>query len=185
MARLRALFGDLQGYLGQLSPRERRLVALAGGGVAAFVVFIVYISISSAISKHELVLSEKRDELEQISKLSGGFTVAQHERQALEARLKQPPLALFGYIEQIAKQNGVDVTNMSDRGVTPGKEGIKEATVEVTLPKIPLDKLVKMLGQLEQSQNIVKIVKLRLRKSFDDKDALDATLTVAAYQLAS
>ncbi len=184
MEKLKQLFSDAKDYVGQLSPRERTLVGAAGGGVVLFFVLILWASISSAITHRKDALEEKADQFNKIAQLTSGFATAQRTRQELEGRLRLPPLQLFGYIESIAKQNGVDVTNMSDRGVLGGKDGaIKEATVEVTLPKIPLDKLLKLLGKIEHSQNIVKVTKLRVRRSFDDKDLLDATLTVSSFQL--
>ena len=73
---------------------------------------------------------------------------------------------------------------MSDRGVVAGGQNgrPKEMTVEVNLGKVPLDKLVRLLSDLERSPGVVKVRRLRLRKSFDNKDLLDVSLSVSAWQ---
>jgi len=52
----------------------------------------------------------------------------------------------------------------------------------VNLGKVPLDKLVKLLSDIERSPGVVRVRTLRLRKSYENKDALDVSLTVSAWQ---
>jgi hypothetical protein len=73
---------------------------------------------------------------------------------------------------------------MSDRGVVAGGQNgkPKEMSVEVNLGKVPLDKLVKLLQDIEHSPGVVRVRRLRLRKSFENKDVLDVSLSVSAWQ---
>jgi general secretion pathway protein M len=73
---------------------------------------------------------------------------------------------------------------MSDRGVVAGGQNgrPREMSVEVNLGKVPLDKLVKLLNDIERSPGLVRVRRLRLRKSFENKDMLDVSLTVSAWQ---
>jgi hypothetical protein len=52
----------------------------------------------------------------------------------------------------------------------------------VNLGKVPLDKLVRLLQNVERSPGVVRVRRLRLRKSFDNKDVLDVSLSVSAWQ---
>jgi hypothetical protein len=54
--------------------------------------------------------------------------------------------------------------------------------VEANLGKVPLDKLGRFLQAVEQSPGVVRVRRLRVRKSTDNKEALDVTLTVSAWQ---
>jgi general secretion pathway protein M len=184
MEKFRALLADALAWLAAASPREKRLLALAAGGVLVFVVLIGWASFSSSIRKGQDSLDEKRDDFEKISRLAAGYGVQEQERQLLEARLRQSPPALMSFVDSSAKNAGVDVGGMSDRGVVAGGQGgkPKEMSVEVNLGKVPLDKLVKLLQDIERSPGVVRVRRLRLRKSFENKDVLDVSLNVSAWQ---
>jgi len=184
MEKLRALLADAQAWLAAATPREKRLLALAAAGVAVFIAFVSWVSFRSAITKAETTLEEKQLDFEKISRLSSGYGQQEQERQMLEARLRQSPPALMSFVDATAKNAGVEVGGMSDRGVVAGGQNgkPKEMSVEVNLGKVPLDKLVKLLGDLEHSPGVVKVRRLRLRKSFENKDLLDVSLSISAWQ---
>ena len=73
---------------------------------------------------------------------------------------------------------------MSDRGVISGGQNgwPREMSVEVNLGKVPLDKLVKLLTDIERSPGVVRVRRLRMRKAYESKDLLDVSLSVSAWQ---
>jgi len=184
MEKLRALLADAQAWLAAATPREKRLLALAGAGVIAFIGFVSWVSFRSAISRAETTLEEKQLDFDKISRLSAGYGQQEQERQLLEARLRQSPPALMSFVDSTAKNAGVEVGGMSDRSVVAGGQNgkPKEMSVEVNLGKVPLDKLVKLLADIEHSPGVVKVRRLRVRKSFDNKDLLDVSLSISAWQ---
>jgi type II secretory pathway component PulM len=184
MERIRAWWADAQVWLAAASPRERRMILLAAGAVLLFIVLIGFASFSSAIGRAEAALEEKRADFEKISRLSAGYGAQEQERQLLEAKLRQSPPALMTFVDTTARNDGVDVGGMSDRGVVAGGQNgrPREMSVEVNLGKVPLDKLVKLLSDIERSPGLVRVRRLRLRKSFENKDMLDVSLTVSAWQ---
>jgi general secretion pathway protein M len=184
MDRLRAWWADAQAWLAAASPRERRLILLAAGAALLFLLLIGYASFSSAIRRAEAALDEKRTDFEKISRLAAGYGAQEQERQLLEARLRQSPPALMSFVDATARNDGVDVGGMSDRGVVSGGQNgrPREMSVEVNLSKVPLDKLVKLLNDIERSPGVVRVRRLRVQKSFQNKEALDVSLTVSAWQ---
>jgi type II secretory pathway component PulM len=184
MEKLRALLADAQAWLAAATPREKRLLALAAGGVVLFLAFIGWASFQSSISRAATAVEEKEADFDKISRLAAGYGAQEQERQLLEARLRQSPPALMSFVDTAAKNAGVEVGGMSDRGVVSGGQNgkPKEMSVEVNLGKVPLDKLVKLLDDIEHSPGVVKVRRLRLRKSFDNKDLLDVSLNVSAWQ---
>ena len=184
MEKLRALYADLQAWLQAASPRERRLLALAAGGVAVFIILVTWGSFGSAISKAQNSLDEKQVDFDKIARLSAGYGALEQERQLLEARLRQTPPQLMSFVDTTAKADGIEVGGMSDRGLVSGGTGGKprENSVEVTVGKIGLDKLLKLIGDIEHSPGVVKVRRLRVRKSADSKEQLDVTLSVSAWQ---
>jgi len=186
MEKLRELFGQATDYVAAASPREKRMIALAAGGVLFAFLFIVYVSFSSSIRKHEDTLEEKRIAFEKIQRLAQNFGEKQQERELLEAKLRQSPPALGSFVEERAKTEGIDIGSMSDRGLVSAGGGSggkpRETSVEANLGKVPLDKLGRFLQSIEQSPGVVRVRRLRVRKSSDNKEALDVTLTVSAWQ---
>lgn len=184
MDRLRALLADAQAWLAAASPREKRLLTLAAGGLFVFIVLIAWASFSSAINRAQNALDEKHDDFEKISRLAAGYGQQEQERQMLEAKLRQSPPALMSFVDTTARNSGVEVGGMSDRGVIAGGQNgrPREMSVEVNLGKVPLDKLVKLLQDIEHSPGVVRVRRLRLRKSFENKDVLDVSLSVSAWQ---
>jgi general secretion pathway protein M len=184
MDKVRGLISDLQSWLLAATPRERRLLTIAGSGILLFIAFVLWVSFSSAIRKAQTRLEEKQLDFEKISRLASGYSSQEQERQLLEARLRQTPPALMSFVDATAKAHGVDVGGMSDRGIVAGGQNGKprEQSIEVNLGKVPLDKLVQLLQDLERSPGVVKVRRLRVRKSFENKDLLDVSLSVSAWQ---
>ncbi len=184
MERIRAWWADAQAWLSSATPRERRLILIAAGAALFFVVLITYATFASAIRGAETALEEKRTDFEKISRLAAGYGALEQERQLLEARLRQSPPALMSFVDTTSRNVGVEVGGMSDRGVVAGGQNgrPREMSVEVNLGKVPLDKLVKLLTDIERSPGVVRVRRLRVRKSYDSKDTLDVSLTVSAWQ---
>ena len=67
MERIRTLINRLTEMFGQLSKREQMLVSLAGGAFVVFVSAIVYGTMASSISRHDLSIQEKQLQLQQIA----------------------------------------------------------------------------------------------------------------------
>jgi general secretion pathway protein M len=184
MEQLRKLITDAMQYMEAASPRERRLINLALLGALAFVVLVSWSIFSRSISKHELALEEKRDSFGQVEKLAANYGAQEMQRQSLEQRLRQSPGQLMGYVENVTKQSQVEIGSMSDRGVVGGGQGGKprESQVEANINKVPLDKLMTLLHSLESGPGVVRVRRLRLRKSYENKETLDVSLSVSAWQ---
>ena len=184
--RLRGLIADAIQYVQIASPGERRLILFAGSGGLAFLLLVLWAGFGSSISRHEDALAEKRSSFEKVQRLAAGYGQQEQERQLLEARLRQSPPALMGFVDGLARQEGLEIGGMTDRGVQAGGQNgrPRESSVEVSLSKVPLEKLTRLLQDIERSPGVVRVRRLRLRKSQENKDTLDVTLTVSAWQSA-
>jgi general secretion pathway protein M len=186
MEKLRTLLADAVQYVQNASPRERRLLLFAGAGAVAFILLVLWAAFGSSIRRHEDSLEERHAAFEKVQRLSAGYAQQEQERQLLEARLRQSPPALMGFVDGLARQEGVEIGSMADRGVVSGGQNgrPRESSVEVSLGKVPLEKLMRLLQSIERSPGVVRVRKLRLRKSQENKDTLDVTMTVSAWQAA-
>ena len=92
-------------------------------------------------------------------------------------------MSLFSFMEKVTKAQGVNIDNMTPRPALT-KGGITEQSVQVQLGGIALDKLAGILNGIQRSPQMIKVKRLRVRKKFNDKQKVDATMTVATYSLA-
>jgi general secretion pathway protein M len=181
----RQLRSDLGTWLGKLSQRERVLVGAAAAAVLLFVITLASINVSRGIAGREARIEAKTRLLSEVSKLAVGFRERQAERQALEQRLKGPPVQLLSYISQQGAQFQIEVGDLRPTAVPDAPNGLKEDSVEVNLARVDLVKLARFLQSLERGQGVVKVRRLRLSTRSDDPRLVDATFTVSAYGLKS
>ena len=186
MERIRQLYSDLVASLGRLSPRERRLVALAGGAVVVFAVAILWLTIGRSLDHRAHRIETKRRQLAEIASLTVGFKAHEAQRNDLERRLKQNSVSLFTYLGELAKKQGLEIGSMNDKGGQPLSEAsrISERSVEVTFTRISLPKLVQFLTEVEAGQGLVKVTHMQVRPR-SDEPVLDAWLIVSTYTLES
>lgn len=183
MEQLKRLFSDAGEAFGRLSSREKLMVFGAAAAVLAFAVFVVSVRFSGALRQGESRIASKMRQLQEAQSLAAGYSQAEKERAALDRQLKSNNVKLFTLIEESAKRQGIEVGGLTDKGSR--KEGkVVEASVEVTLTRIELLKLVRFLTTLEEKNKLVKVTKLQIRAR-QDQPVLDAWLTVTTYQLES
>jgi general secretion pathway protein M len=183
MERLLRLRTELLAWLAKLSPRERVMVSAAAVAVVVFAASLISVQISSSVSRREQRIEDKTRVLSQVSKLAAGYRQRQTERQALEVRLKGPPVQLLSYISQQGTAMQIDVGDLRPVNAPGETDGFKEDAVEVNLARVDLGKLARFLQALERGQGVVKVRRLRLNTRADDPRQVDATFTVSAYQL--
>jgi general secretion pathway protein M len=186
MEELNKLRARIEAWLTRLNPRERLLVTAVAGGVVVFILVIISVSVGSAISAREARIASKTRALSQIGKLMAGYHQAQAERLSLESRLKSQQVPLMSFISQTGGKLGIEVNDLRPGGTPSTSGGIQEESVEVTLPKLDLAKLSKLLQEINNSpQLFAKVRRLSIRTRTDDPALVDATLVIATFQLKS
>lgn len=182
MERIRGLIAEANRYLGQMTKRERMLVALAGVSGVIFILSIVFGSISSAIRRRNESIEEKMQSLQQVAVFSQSFNETERTRKDLEGRLGGQPLRLLSHLQEKADSFGLTIGSANDRNETTTGQ-VKEALVEISIPSASIDKLTKFLTAIEQTPRIVKVKKLRVRRNTGTEETLNVTLTAATYSL--
>lgn len=182
MDRINELFAGLGRALGQLTPRERLLVSLAGVSVVVFVASITWTSLSSSIGRKEASIEEKALMLQQVAAYAQTYQESEAARRQMEMRLGSEPVRLSSHVESVATANQVTIPTLSDLGEKQ-LEGVRESLVEIRLPKIGLNELNALLNNLEKSQRVVRIRKVRMRRDPADPKMLNVTVVVGSYWL--
>ncbi len=184
MSFFRKLQADLEAFFARLSQRERVMVTAAAVAVAAFLVFLVSHGISRSIRTREARIQEKTRVLSQVGKLAQGWRAAQAERAELEQRLRGKSLPLMTFLSQTGSRLGIEVNDLRPSAApTDAAGGVVEESVEVSVAKIDLPRLARLLEELERGPGVVKVRRVQVRTRTDDPAAVDVSLLVATYQL--
>lgn len=181
MNRITEIFDELSRHFTQLSKRERMLVLLAGVSAVFFIGSIVVGTVRSNMARREIAIEEKTQQLQQIAVYAQSYAETERTRRELEGRLSGQPLRLLSHMQELANKHGLAIGSMSERGEAT-VDGVKESTVDLQIGAASIDKLTAMLNEVERHQRIVKVKKLRVRRT-SAEETLNVTLSVATYQL--
>jgi type II secretory pathway component PulM len=169
-------------YLGQLSRRERMMVSAAGACFVLFVLSIIYTSFSHSISRHEISIEEKNGYLQKIAVYAQNYAQTERSMKELKLKLSGPPVPLMSELSTLASNHTLNVGAMNDRGEQKIGQ-LQEKLVEMQIAEAPIDQLVDLLNDIEHDPKIIKVRKLRLRRTAADATTLNVILTVGSYQL--
>jgi S1-C subfamily serine protease len=174
---------QIRAMFARLSKRERLMVIGAALGMLALISLITVVRVSGAMADRQSRIAYKENGLRQVVSLSAGFREAQAEQRRLESQLRgQANVSLFSHIEELARAQGVSISNMTPRQpVTEG--GIREETVEVSLESVTVDKVAGLVNAIQRSPHMVKVTSLRVRRRGGGNE-VQASLTVSSYALA-
>jgi general secretion pathway protein M len=174
---------DLQTWFQRLTPRERRLVAIASSAFAAFVLFSVLISFSTSAAGYRRRTEEKLNKLKEVQTLAASYREAEQNRQTMERQLTTNKLSLMSYLEEKATGSGVSIPSMNqkpDASIADGK--IVESSVDITLQDITVNRMVEFLSAVERGPGVVKVKNLRVEPRTKEQ-TLTVWATVATYRL--
>lgn len=180
---LRKLMGPAQAWFNNLTTRERRLVLGAGGAVSLFLVFVVVMSFASSARAIQSRTQAKLDKLAEVQSLAVSFRDAESARQDIERQLTRSDVQLISFLEEKSTQSGMEIRSMNPKpNQTLEGDRIVESAVEVILPDITIDKLVRFLTSVEQSPGVVKVKNIRIEPRMDTQ-TVASSATVATYKL--
>src|SRR4051812_14913270 len=105
----------LREWFERLAPRERRLMSILGLALAAFLLFLVPLGVTLALSSRREANKSLRDAIFNIKNSRDEIQKRQEKRDAILARYanKAPPLA--GLLEKAAKDNGMTIQETRDK----------------------------------------------------------------------
>lgn len=182
MEKLNALLAEARRYMDQMTRRERLMVMAAGGTFVLFVSSIVLTTISHSINRHEISIEEKSGNLQKIAVYAQSFAQGERERKNLQMKLSGPPVQLMSELSSLAGKRELNIGAMNDRGEHK-VDLVEEKLVELQINDASIDKLTELLNDIEHDPKIIKVRKLRLRRTGPTADTINAVMTVGSYQL--
>ena len=180
--------GAASNRIDELSSREKIMLLAMFSTISFLVLSGTTWYVSSTLGEMEEIADDSQQKLIKIVQSRETYTANKAKMERMTAKLKniERNFQLFKFLEDKAKEDGITLTDLKDRGVTgtTRDKEIREHIVEVNLQKISLNTLAKFLYQIESSPYLLKIRKLRVRAtSKDEEPTLNVSFSVATYKV--
>ena len=127
--------------------------------------------------------TDTRQALRDIESQRDAYLRARAKIAALETRIGSTQLQLGGYLEQAAKETGIDIRETNPRPHEPIGKKYLQQSLDVRMSKVQLEPLVKFMRRLETSPtNLVLVTQLFIRARDDKHVDFDVDMTVSTYE---
>lgn len=172
-------FDSVRRFYDNLNERERKLVGLLGGVLAAFLVFLPLYLMSSSISELEDDNREMTSVLRDISRARPALRKRQARRKARRELYDNRTPQLGTFVESKAREQGLTIREVDDQ---PEKviDNYKRRHTRVTLPDVGLKPVIEMMAAIENSRYPVAIERIHV-EHFHSGDEYNVQLGVVAY----
>src|SRR6185503_10837294 len=142
--------------------RERRLLGILGGLFGFMVFLAIPIGIAATVhgqaSENDALrdaITAIEDAREQVQRVKAG-------REAVTQRYANPAPPLAAFLSKIAGEVQVDIPESQDRQAVPHGKRFTERSTKITLRKVGMYKLVKLLERIETSGHPVALASLNI-----------------------
>jgi general secretion pathway protein M len=167
--------------LSRLEPRERRLLGIMGA-VFGFMVFLaVPIGIAATVHSQASTNDALREAITSIEDAREAVEKAKAQRDAVTQRYAQPAPPLASFLSKVAGEAQLDIPESQDRQAVPHGKRYSERSTKITLRKVGMLKLVRLMEKIETSGHPVAISSLDIRKRASEPDSFDVDMVVSAF----
>lgn len=168
-------------WFAEMSPRERKLAGGFAFVFALMLLFLVPFGIDAMLRSRREANAELREAIRRVQAAKAQVRARKEKREEVAARYAKKAPKVAGFLEQLAKEQKIDIPESQDKPDIPiGKRYVERGTV-IRLRKVAGLPLLKFLEKIEQSGYPVAITRLNVRKRSGDRDMYDVELGVSAY----
>lgn len=181
---MRARLSQVAAAFERLSGREQVMVLFMIIAVIGMIVGFGGYIVSKDLGSKRKRIAAKIEKLKEIAELRNDYQrrLSEQKRLADEVRRNQDT-RILSYLEGLSKRANIELKNASERqGEATGSDQVKEEAAEVTIQNVSLDRLYEFLRQIEEGNRLVKIRRLKIKTRFDNKEMLDANVTVGTFK---
>jgi len=172
---------SLRARFEKLEPRERRLLTIFGGVLAVAIFLLIPIGIVSVVSSRRSDNEDLRNLIDQIYDARSQVAERRAKHDALIARYAKPAPQLAGFLDELAKAQGITAAESQDRAEAPHGKRFTERLTVIKMHKVGMLPLAKMLEKIEQSGYPVAITKLSIKPRSGEPDSYEVELGVSAF----
>jgi type II secretory pathway component PulM len=178
-------FKSLRDHWERLSQRERTLVSALGATFVVMSTLVVGFLITDGLSTLDEHNADMRQALHDVETQRESYLRAKAKTAQMETRIGRTPVQLQGFLEQIAKETGVEIPESNELTPTAAGKHFIQRSVELRLRQVPLDALARFLKSVETGPNLVVVTALNVHTRDDRHQQLDVEMTVSTYERAS
>jgi hypothetical protein len=165
----------------RLGPRERRLLSAFFGVLAALVLLVVPILTQRAVLMKRGENQQFREVIEELMESQPALVKAETQRKAIVARYAHvaPPLGAF--LDNQARQNGIEIPENQERPILPHGKRFDERSTRLQMRKVDLASFARFMEGVERSQFPIIFSRLDIRKRLSESDSYDVEIIASAY----
>ncbi len=188
---MKELLGRLLVVWEGLMPRERILVAIAGGALALLLLFVgIVLPIQSANERAAEAADAASRELDMMVRMKREWDGLHGRLDQVETRIQQSrnQQNLLTLLEALAARAGVKPTSMEKRQ-SGESDAYEETKVEVSLKNVTLRQAVSYLSSIETNEQPLSVKSLRVKRrpgrargDQPAEDLIDVTFSVSAFK---
>ncbi len=177
----------LQHAFARLAPRERLLVAVAGGAVVVVLAWMLVRGVESGKTTLESGIAAKRRQLATLQSLRSQYLdVKRQTDETLAKSGNRPPNWLYSTLEGVIKKTiPREKIRSMDPSSKPSGDGYVEDSVAVEINGVTLQQTVALLYDVEQSNQPLRVSRLTAKKRTADPYQFDITFAVSSVKAAS
>jgi hypothetical protein len=166
----------------RLSQRERTMVGALGVTFVVMLTLIVGFLITDGLSSLEQRNAAMRQALRDMETQRDSYLKLRAKTAQLETRLGHGSVQLGTYLEQSAKEAGVEILENTDRPMAPAGKQWTERGVDLRLSRVRLEQLANFMKKIETGPNLVLVTGLNIRTRDDKHQDLDVEMSVSTYE---
>src|SRR5262249_44619204 len=125
---------------------------------------------------------DMRQALKDLDSHRQSYLAAKSKMQQLEARIGHNTLQLGGYLEQAAKDSGVEIPESNERQPQPAGKQYVQKSIDLRLRAVKSEAPGKFLKKIETGPNLVVVSELNVRTRDDKHEDLDVEMTVSTFE---
>jgi type II secretory pathway component PulM len=166
----------------RLSARERTMVTALGIAFLVMVTLLVGFFITDGLSTLEEKNANMRQALRDIETQRDAYLKAKNKSSSLSTRVGHTPIQLSGYLEQAAKETGVEIPESNENGAVAAGKVFLERSVDLRLKAVRIEQLAAFLKRIETGPNLVAVTSLSIRTRDDKHEELDVEMRVSTWE---
>lgn len=166
----------------RLSARERMLLSVMGGVFLLMLTIIIGFFISDGIATVDEANGDARQALRDLETQRDSYLKAKAKAAEIERRMGKTPVQLQSYLEQVAKEVGVDIPEFNELAPQPAGKQFTERAVTLHLKSVSIESLAKFMRGVESGPNLVAVTALNVRTRDDKHEELEVDMTVTTWE---
>ena len=169
------------------SERDRRAIYIGAALLSFFILMAFYNTFVKNSNKYQNQSTALEEQFIKVKSLKNEYKQSKQRLDELSKTVKREDEALISVVEKILVDNQIERTSFSIKdsklGESYSDQISDESTVQVTLRKIPFNKVVDILYSIQNRDSFLKVSNLRLKTKFDKPEQVDASFKLSTFEI--